>query len=91
MRRRRVLQLVGQTGAFVREIALHARMLAAHNRQREVDLETLKQSVASLSNQINTGEDLMPRRAIGFGSKRSNGFDVVERNPSLVETEGGDD
>ena len=29
-----VPQLVGQTGAFVREIALHARMLAAHNSRR---------------------------------------------------------
>jgi len=86
-----VAQLVGQTGAFVREIALHARMLAAHNRERAVDLATLKQSVASLSNQINTGEDLMPRRAIGFGSSRGNGYDIFERDPSLIESETGDD
>ncbi len=86
-----VPQLVGQTGAFVREVALHARMLAAHKQLREVDLDTLQQSVASLSSQINTGEDLMPRRAIGFGSKRDNGFDVFERSPSLVDPEPGDD
>ena len=69
--------LVGQTGAFVREIALHARMLAAHNRQRIVDLATLKQSIGSLTNQINTGEDLLPRRRIGFGSSSGNGFGEV--------------
>jgi SpoVK/Ycf46/Vps4 family AAA+-type ATPase len=83
--------LVGQTGAFVREIALHARMLAAHNNQRTVDLPTLQQSVASLSDQMNTGEDLLPRRTIGFGSsKRGNGFgksDDFEHDPSFVETE----
>lgn len=70
--------LVGQTGAFVREIALHARMLAAHNRERTVELSTLKQSVASLTSQINTGDNLMPRRSMGFGS-RGNGFDILER------------
>lgn len=71
--------LVGQTGAFVREIALHARMLAAHNRQRIVDLATLQQSIASLSNQINTGDDLMPRRNMGFGLARGgNGFGDLE-------------
>lgn len=85
-----VPQLVGQTGAFVREIALHARMLAAHNRRRVVDLATLKQSVASLTNQINTGEDLLPRRSMGFGSSRGNGFDVYEHDPSYVESEGDD-
>ena len=83
--------LVGQTGAFVREIALHARMLAAHNNQRTVDLPTLQESVASLSDQMNTGEDLLPRRTIGFGSsKHGNGFgksDGFEHDPSFVETE----
>ncbi|MBN1564815.1 MAG: AAA family ATPase, partial [Anaerolineae bacterium] len=75
--------LVGQTGAFVREIALHARMLAAHNQRTTVDLETLQQSIGSLSNQINTGDDLMPRRRIGFG--KGNGFGdmgEVARRPS---------
>lgn len=68
--------LVGQTGAFVREIALHARMLAAHNQRTTVDLDTLKQSIGSLTNQINTGDDLMPRRRIGFGS--GNGFGELD-------------
>ncbi len=77
--------LVDQTGAFVREIALHARMLAAHNQQREVDLATLKQSVGSLSNQINTGDDLMPRRSMGFGKKsKGNGFGGVPERPRPV-------
>ncbi len=61
-----VPDLVGQTGAFVREIALHARMLAAHKRRRVVDLATLQQSIHSLTNQINTGDDLLPRREFGF-------------------------
>jgi ATP-dependent 26S proteasome regulatory subunit len=63
-----VPHLVGQTGAFVREVALYARMLAAHNRETSVSLEVLEQSVASLSNQLATGDDLMPRRHIGFGA-----------------------
>ncbi|MBN1562355.1 MAG: ATP-binding protein [Anaerolineae bacterium] len=86
--------LVDQTGAFVREIALHARMLAAHNQQREVDLATLKQSVGSLSSQINTGDDLMPRRAMGFGKKaKGNGFGIpdMERTRPVVEGEGEGD
>jgi len=86
--------LVGQTGAFVREVALHARMLAAHNHQRSVDLKTLRQSVGSLSNQMNTGDDLMPRRSMGFGSRGgSNGsrdLDDVEQ-PRYVESEPADD
>jgi hypothetical protein len=62
-----VPHLVGQTGAFVREVALYARMLAAHNRETTVSLEVLEQSVASLSNQLSTGDDLLPRRRMGFG------------------------
>ncbi len=72
-----VAQLVGQTGAFVREVALHARMLAAHNNQRVVSLETLNQSIASLSTQMESGDDLLPRRRVGFGSGLGgNGFGV---------------
>lgn len=58
--------LIGHTGAFVREVALYARMLAVHNRQNQVTLEVLQQSVANLSNQISTGLDLLPRRPLGF-------------------------
>jgi cell division protease FtsH len=68
--------LIGQTGAFVREIALYARMLAAHNHETAVSLDVLKESVASLSNQLATGYDLQPRRPMGFVStaeKRQNG------------------
>ncbi len=63
--------LVGQTGAFVREVALYARMLAAHNREATVSLSVLEQSVESLSNQLSTGDDMMPRRRIGFGTRRN--------------------
>jgi len=89
-----VPQLVGQTGAFVREVALHARMLAAHNHQRIVTLDTLRQSIGSLSNQMNTGDDLMPRRQIGFGrAPGGNGFgdiDPLTRTP-FIEGETNDD
>ncbi len=85
-----VPHLVGQTGAFVREIALHARMLAAHNRKRTVDLATLKQSVLSLTSQINTGDDLMPRRKMGFGSMGGNGYSAFETRP-VAAPKGGDD
>ncbi len=69
-----VPELVGQTGAFVREVALHARMLAAHNHQRIVTLATLRQSIGSLTNQLSSGDDLMPRRYMGFGSSGGNGY-----------------
>jgi ATP-dependent 26S proteasome regulatory subunit len=75
-----VPHLVGQTGAFVREVALYARMLAAHNRETTVSLEVLEQSVASLSNQLSTGDDLMPRRRLGFGSSSL---------PSIARRNGG--
>ncbi len=68
--------LVHQPGAFVREIALHARMLAAHEHQTEVTLELLEQSVASLATQLEAGSDFLTRRrSMGLvnnadGSKR---------------------
>jgi len=65
--------LVGQTGAFVREVALYARMLAAHERQTSVSLAQLEQSIESLSNQMSTGDDMLPRRKIGFGNSNQNG------------------
>lgn len=74
-----VQQLIGQTGAFVREVALYARMLAAHNRETSVSLDVLRQSVQSLSSQLATGLDLLPRRPMGFASlanptrRKSNG------------------
>ncbi|MEP7289106.1 MAG: ATP-binding protein [Chloroflexota bacterium] len=58
--------LIGQTGAFVREVSLYARMLAAHNRETQVSVDVLQQSVKSLTTQLSTGTDLMPRRKIGF-------------------------
>jgi hypothetical protein len=85
-----ISQLVGQTGAFVREVALHARMLAAHKHQRIVDLATLRQSISSLSNQMNTGDDLLPRRSMGFGSSGGNGFGEIteiEKSTPMISTE----
>ncbi|MBZ0308263.1 MAG: AAA family ATPase, partial [Anaerolineae bacterium] len=68
-----VPRLIDQTGAFVREVALHARMLAAHNQKTIVTREMLDQSVDALSNQLSAGDDLMPRRKVGFSTKRKNG------------------
>jgi ATP-dependent 26S proteasome regulatory subunit len=78
-----VPHLVGQTGAFVREVALYARMLAAHNRQTTVSLDVLEQSIDSLSNQLSTGDDLMPRRRMGFGGPgvRRNGRGTADESP----------
>jgi AAA+ superfamily predicted ATPase len=59
-------KLVGYTGAFVREVALYARMLAAAARKTEVSLENLEQSAYSLTNQLTTGDNLLPRKAMGF-------------------------
>lgn len=60
-------QLIDQPGAFVREAALHARMLAAHEHRTEVTLEFLQQSIDSLLRQIRAGNDfLQDRRPIGL-------------------------
>jgi predicted AAA+ superfamily ATPase len=64
-----VPELVEQPGAFVREVALQARMLAAHERRTEVTLELLEQSVDSLTRQMRADKDfLVNRRPIGLGS-----------------------
>ncbi|HLY25461.1 MAG TPA: ATP-binding protein, partial [Aggregatilineales bacterium] len=60
--------LIGQTGVFVREIALYARILAANAKQSSVSLHLLKQSVKRLKAQLATGYNLQPHRAIGFGT-----------------------
>lgn len=62
-----VPELINQPGAFVREAALHARMLAAHEHRTEVSLEFLQQSIDSLLRQIRAGNDfLRDRRPIGL-------------------------
>ncbi len=59
-------KLVGQTGAFVREVALFARMLAVRDRKAHVPYALLQQSVTRLTSQLATGDDLAPRRTVGF-------------------------
>ncbi len=54
-------KLMGQTGAFVREMSLHARMLAAHTYQLSVSLELLEQSYATLHAQLAAADDLIPK------------------------------
>ncbi|MDZ4768691.1 MAG: ATP-binding protein [Chloroflexota bacterium] len=54
--------LVDQPGAFVREVALHARMIAAHERRTEVTLEMLERSVQSLLRQLRSERDFLSQR-----------------------------
>ncbi len=79
-------QLVDQTGAFVREVALHARMLAAHNQQTQVSQEMLQQSVYDLTDQLETDATMLPRRDLGFAARRNNG-----RQPGLVPSKVDDE
>jgi energy-coupling factor transporter ATP-binding protein EcfA2 len=75
-------QLVDQTGAFVREVALHARMLAAHNQQTVVTLDMLQQSLMDLSEQMTREPNMLPRRQMGFNRPRRNG----RRKAGIVPT-----
>ena len=71
-----VPDLVHQPGAFVREVALHARMLAAHDHRTDVTLDMLESSVQSLLRQMRAESDfLTQRRPIGLinaNSKKNN-------------------
>ncbi len=63
---------VKQPGAFVREVALHARMLAAHERQTTITTEMLERSVQSLQQQMRMeGDFLLERRPLGLGGNGS--------------------
>jgi SpoVK/Ycf46/Vps4 family AAA+-type ATPase len=65
--------LIDQPGAFVREAALHARMLAAHEQRTEVTVEFLRQSIDSLLYQLRTGNDfLSERRPMGLVNNHAN-------------------
>jgi SpoVK/Ycf46/Vps4 family AAA+-type ATPase len=55
-------KLVEQPGAFVREVALHARMLAAHEHKTEVTGDMLDQSINSLLRQIRADSDFLRER-----------------------------
>jgi hypothetical protein len=66
-----VPKLLNQPGAFVREVALHARMLAAHERKTEVTPEMLERSVNSLVKQMRFDSDsLAQRRSINLDQPR---------------------
>lgn len=54
--------LVNQPGAFVREVALHARMIAAHERRAEVTLDMLERSIQSLTRQLRSERDFLTQR-----------------------------
>lgn len=75
-------QLINQPGAFVREAALHARMLAAHEHRTEVTLEYLQQSIDSLLRQIRAGSDfLYERRPIGLVTNAKTGRKYARHTP----------
>jgi predicted AAA+ superfamily ATPase len=61
-----VPDLVGKTGAFVRELVLYARLLAANRGETSVSLELLNLSYRSLMGQVSSSLDLTPRRPLGF-------------------------
>jgi predicted AAA+ superfamily ATPase len=64
-------RLVDQPGAFVREVALQARMLAAHERRTEIDVEMLHKSVDNLLYQMRADKDfLAQRRPMGLTTPR---------------------
>ncbi|MCU0511126.1 MAG: ATP-binding protein [Anaerolineae bacterium] len=69
-----VPKLLGQPGAFVREVAVHARMLAAHERKLEVTATMLQDSVNSLLKQMRLeGDFLAQRRPLGLETPSPNG------------------
>ncbi|MBL8162946.1 MAG: ATP-binding protein [Anaerolineae bacterium] len=77
-----ISQLINQPGAFVREAALHARMLAAHEHRTEVTLEYLEQSIDSLLRQIHSGSDfLRERRPIGLVHASGKSKKAQRHNP----------
>ncbi len=62
-----VPDLLHQPGAFVREVALHARMLAAHDHRVDVTRDMLENSVKSLLHQMRAESDFLnQRRPIGL-------------------------
>jgi hypothetical protein len=75
-----VEKLIDQPGAFVREVALHARMLAAHDHKTEVTMAMLEQSINTLLRQLRADADfLQERRPISMmgtsrKTKQSNPF-----------------
>jgi hypothetical protein len=75
-----ITRLVDQPGAFVREVALHARMLAAHEHCTDVSVEMLDKSVTSLLKQVHSESDFLNQRRpismVSANSKKSN-----SRNP----------
>jgi hypothetical protein len=60
--------LVGQTGAFVREAALYARMLALNQQEAHVAVELLKQSIDNLLAQLSTANSLAPQESVEHGN-----------------------
>jgi AAA+ superfamily predicted ATPase len=74
--------LVGQTGAFVREVALYARMLAISQESGEVSVDVLRQSISSLNRQVTQGPKLTPQRPFGFKA-------MAEHHPNSEPTQNG--
>ena len=76
--------LIGQTGAFVREVSVYARMLAANDQETTVSVEKLRQSITRLTTQLETGTDLIPRKQLGFvGVGVGRGFSTNTSTPDV--------
>lgn len=56
-----VERLVDETGAFVREMAIQARMMAAHSFREDVPFDLLEKSWNTLKNQLDAADDLVPK------------------------------
>ena len=73
-------RLIGQTGAFVREMSLHARMLAAHTYQPEVSNDLLEQSYETLRAQLAAADDLIPHAEDADAKEKDKVDDDITRN-----------
>lgn len=72
-----VPQLLGQSGAFVREVALYALTHAAYNDDASITLAALEQSLTLLKQQIEAKDDFLTaneRTSLGFGGKKRSDY-----------------
>ena len=79
-------RLIGQTGAFVREMSLHARMLAAHTYQPEVSLDLLEQSYETLRAQLAAADDLIPHADESDSKEKEKDDDDMTHNGHMPDS-----
>lgn len=65
-------KLIGKTGAFVREVAFHARMSAVNNNLTSITLDMMNAAIRQLNGQLDTLADLQSKqKSLGFRSQAS--------------------